>query len=122
MADHHTLPANSKTVHWGYWDAAREPILEIDSGDKVTIDSISGEPDDLPPDHAGVTPEHLEILANCERGPGPHFLTGPIWVRNAEPGDTLEVSRALDDGRQPVDRDVFQRALDYYQIRSSTDE
>ena len=95
MPKHHRLPANAETVHWGYWDAARQAVLEIDSGDRVTLDSISGEPDDLPPDHAGVSPEHLEILAKCERGSGPHFLTGPIWVRNAEPGDTLEV-RILD--------------------------
>ena len=63
MPEHHTLPANAETVHWGYWDAAREPVLEIDSGDRVTIDSVSGEPYDLPPDHAGASPEHLEIPA-----------------------------------------------------------
>ena len=27
---------------------------------------------------------------------------------------------ALDDGRQPVDRDVFTRELDYYQIRAAS--
>lgn len=32
-------------------------------------------------------------------------------------GDALDVSSALDDGRQPVDRDVFMRKLDYYHIR-----
>jgi hypothetical protein len=32
-------------------------------------------------------------------------------------GDTLSVSRALDDGLQPVDRDVFLRELAYYRIR-----
>jgi hypothetical protein len=32
-------------------------------------------------------------------------------------GDTLSVSRSLDDGRQPVDRDVFLRELAYYEIR-----
>jgi len=34
-------------------------------------------------------------------------------------GHTLDVSRGLDDGRQPVDRDVFVRELDYYQIRAA---
>ena len=29
--------------------------------------------------------------AKCRRGPGPHFLTGPVWVEGAEPGDALEV-------------------------------
>lgn len=91
MPEHHRLPASVETVHWGYWDAALEPVLEIESGDRVTLDSISGEAGDLPPGDAGVSPEHLEILAKCERGSGPHFLTGPIAVKNAEPGDTLEV-------------------------------
>ena len=35
-------------------------------------------------------------------------------------GDTLDVSRGLDAGRQPVDRDVFTRELDYYQIRATS--
>jgi len=37
-------------------------------------------------------------------------------------GDTLDVSRVLDDGRQPVDKDVFMRELDYYQIRTGSRE
>ena len=69
MSEHHTLPANSRTVKWGYWDAALDPVLEVESGDRVTIDSISGEPDDLPPGNAGVSPEHLEIHASAERPP-----------------------------------------------------
>jgi hypothetical protein len=32
-------------------------------------------------------------------------------------GDTLSVSRTLDDELQPVDRDVFSRELAYYRIR-----
>lgn len=35
-------------------------------------------------------------------------------------GDTLDVSRGLDAGRGPVDRDVFTRELDYYQIRAAS--
>ncbi len=37
-------------------------------------------------------------------------------------GDTLHVSRLLDEGRQPVDRDVFLRELAYYRIRASSSE
>ena len=33
-------------------------------------------------------------------------------------GDKLNVSRLLDDGLQPVDRDVFNRELNYYRIRT----
>ena len=91
MVEHHTLQANPETVAWGYWDATRGPVLRINSGDQVTLHSISGEPKDLPTDPVLVAPEQFEIHARCERGPGPHFLTGPIWVNDAEPGDTLEV-------------------------------
>jgi hypothetical protein len=35
-------------------------------------------------------------------------------------GDALDVSRGLDAGRGPVDRDVFTRELDYYQIRAAS--
>jgi hypothetical protein len=34
-------------------------------------------------------------------------------------GHTLDVSRGLDAGRGPVDRDVFARELDYYEIRAA---
>jgi len=51
----------------------------------------------------------------------PKSLVIVPW-KSSELGSTLDVSRALDDGRQPVDRDVFMRALDYYQIREGTRE
>ena len=37
-------------------------------------------------------------------------------------GDRLDVSRILDDGRRPVDRDVFMRELNYYQIGAKSPE
>jgi len=88
---HHYLPATAETVHWGYWDAARKPVLRVASGDTVTIDTLSGEPEDLPPDEALVLAEHRAVHAGTQRGSGPHFLTGPIHVEGAEPGDVLEV-------------------------------
>ena len=33
-------------------------------------------------------------------------------------GVSLDVSDSLDAGRRPVDREVFVRALDYYEVRS----
>ena len=36
-------------------------------------------------------PYHREICEQLKPSPGPHILTGPIAVRGAEPGDTLEV-------------------------------
>ena len=33
----HHVSASSKTCAWGYFDAAREPVLTIDSGDTCQI-------------------------------------------------------------------------------------
>jgi acetamidase/formamidase len=93
----HHLPSTPGNVHWGLWDAALPPVLRIASGDRVTIETLSGEPEDLPEPASGfeVLPDHRQVLATAFRGPGPHLLTGPIYVEGAEPGDVLEV-RLLD--------------------------
>ena len=41
------------------------------------------------------------------------------WKSSAT-GGALDVGDVSDDGRQPVDRDVFMRELDYYQIRAES--
>ncbi len=56
----------------------------------------------------------MSVVGNDE---APKSLVIVPW-KSSELGDTLAVSRALDDGRQPVDRDVFMRELTYYQIRA----
>jgi hypothetical protein len=55
----------------------------------------------------------MSIVGNDE---APKSLVIVPW-KTSDMGDGLDVSRMLDDGRQPVDRDVFMRALDYYEIR-----
>ena len=55
----------------------------------------------------------MSIVGNDE---APKSLVIVPW-KSSELGDMLDVSRALDDGRQPVDRDVFNRQLNYYEIR-----
>lgn len=60
----------------------------------------------------------MSIVGNDE---APKSLVIVPW-KGSELGDALEVSRALDDGRRPVDRDVFMRALEYYQIREGVRE
>jgi hypothetical protein len=57
----------------------------------------------------------ISILGNDD---APKSLVIVPW-KSSELGSVLDVSRVLDDGRQPVDRDVFLRELDYYQIRVS---
>jgi acetamidase/formamidase len=89
---HHHLPAGPETCHWGFFEATLKPVLTIASGDVVIIDTISGGPD-VVPDTAKfhVPPELFEVHAKSERMVPGHILTGPIAVRDAEPGDVLEV-------------------------------
>jgi hypothetical protein len=58
----------------------------------------------------------MSIVGNDD---APKALVIVPWKSSAL-GSALDVSRALDDGREPVDRDVFVRELDYYQIRSES--
>lgn len=92
---HHILKANCQTVHLGGFSAQLEPALIIDSGDSVEVETYTGFYiyDKAPPEF--LTTELIEICqhlpANRKVGQGPHLLTGPIYVKNAVPGDVLEV-------------------------------
>lgn len=94
MAKTHHIDWRPENLFWGYFDAMTPPVLEIDSGDEVILDCLPAcMMEDLPPGHAQVLPAHLEALAaHADRpGPGPHFMTGPVHVRGAMPGDVLQV-------------------------------
>ncbi len=56
----------------------------------------------------------MSVIGNDD---APKSLVIVPW-KSSELGSTRGVPRSLDDGRQPVDRDVFMRELDYYQIRA----
>lgn len=87
---HHALNPTPETVHWGYFDATIPPRLTMDPGDTVTIDTVSGgklHVEDL----SILRPDHREIVEKLAPVLGPHILTGPVAVRGAAPGDTLEV-------------------------------
>ena len=56
----------------------------------------------------------MSIVGNDE---APKSLVIVPW-KSSELGTRLDVSRMLDDGLQPVDKEVFMRELDYYEIRS----
>jgi acetamidase/formamidase len=92
---HHRLTSRPDTVHWGWFDAALPPVLTIESGDRVTVETVSGGPANLPGDGFHVPPELLAIHEKSQRRLPGHILTGPIAVRGAEPGDVLEI-RILD--------------------------
>jgi acetamidase/formamidase len=90
------LKPTPKTVVWGYYDAKTPPALRIKSGDSVEIQTlIASNPERFA--SAGIGADQIEPAFRDierevkERGPGPHILTGPVFIEGAEPGDTLEV-------------------------------
>ena len=89
----HHLASTPDTVRFGIFDAAFDPVLTVDPGDTVVFDCVSGGPEVMPPPALGLAvPPALRAIhdARLERM-GPHILTGPVAIRGAEPGDTLEV-------------------------------
>ena len=123
--DHHdhVLPATADTVHWGYFSQSLEPKLTIDSGDTVTVETlthhanddaarmVTGDPgaesvflwteDTKGVDRRGAGSTDPAVYENGSgQGFGVHILTGPIYVNDAEPGDILEV-KILDVAPRP---------------------
>jgi acetamidase/formamidase len=98
-----SLAAGVDTVHWGYYYAGATPNLVVNSGDTVTVETLSH--------HSGDAPELMidgdsaveQVFAwnstyqakywrgKSGKGDGVHLLTGPIHVCGAEPGDVLQV-------------------------------
>ncbi len=90
----HRLDASPNTVHWGYFDAGLKPLLTIESGDTVTISTVSGQPAQMPPPGSGLSvPAALAAIHKGVQSKlgGPHILTGPVAVRGARAGHVLEV-------------------------------
>jgi hypothetical protein len=58
----------------------------------------------------------MSILGNQE---APKALVIVPW-KSSEIGASSGVSTMLDDSRQPIDKEVFMRALSYYEIQSET--
>jgi acetamidase/formamidase len=87
------LNATAKTVHVAHFSGELEPVLTIEDGETVALESLRGDPAQY--EAAGVAPEDIpQPLRALYRDLGSykgHELTGPIYVRGAEPGDTLEV-------------------------------
>jgi acetamidase/formamidase len=103
-----TLRSTPGTVVWGYIRADRAPVLRMQSGQIVRIDTVTHQGLNTKDDPvayfgaAGISP--AEVLEDAkdiyraikrEEGAGPHILTGPIFIDGAEPGDMLEI-RVLD--------------------------
>lgn len=111
---HHVLPATAATVHWGYFSRTLPPVLEIRSGDTVEIQTLTQHASDAPElmirgdaaaedvfywsserkavDRRGAGPIDASIYGRgAGEGFGVHICTGPIYVKDAEPGDVIEV-------------------------------
>ncbi|MFN7760139.1 MAG: acetamidase/formamidase family protein [Pseudanabaena sp.] len=84
----HLLPATLETTQWGWFNNAQTPVLEISSGDTVVMETMMHSHNQVVP---GKSIEELKKLRTDNPGRGPHTLTGPIFVKGAEPGDVLKV-------------------------------
>ena len=89
----HRVAATPETIHWGTFSAGYQPVLTIESGDSVVLECVSGAADFMPPASSGLAVPPVLAAIHAANPPrlGPHILTGPVAVRGAEPGDTLEV-------------------------------
>ncbi len=120
----HYLSPEADEVLWGYVPAiGADPVLEMGSGETVTIDALSHEGilEDQGRDpqafFAGQGVRRREVLDDAvavardyDRTPrnfdvdGPHVVLGPIYVRGARPGDVLKVETLSAVPRVPVRR------------------
>lgn len=82
------LPATPATSQWGVFDNAQPPVLTINSGDTVVIETMAAADNQVVP---GTTIEQVIQMNTAVEGRGPHTVTGPIFVNGAEPGDTLRI-------------------------------
>ncbi len=105
----HYLPSTPETVMWGRLPTAdTRPVLSVESGATVTVDTVSQEgilddqgrdPDAFFGGFGVPAPEVLEdarMIASSGiphrfGADSPHMVTGPVFVRGAEPGDVLRV-------------------------------
>lgn len=101
-----SVPGN---VIWGeLFKPDSPPILTVKSGDRIRMETVSHE--GILADQgdtvafltgggiseSDILPDQLTIKGQVPKsGPGPHVITGPIYVEDAEPGDVLEI-RTID--------------------------
>jgi acetamidase/formamidase len=85
----HLLPATLETTQWGWFNNAQAPVLRVDSGDTIVMETMMHSHNAVVP---GRTIEEIKKLRTDHPGRGPHTVTGPIYVNGAEPGDVLKVT------------------------------
>jgi len=120
---HYYVPATDKTVHWGYFSKNLKPLIELESGDFVTIETLTHHANDDAErmvkgdpgaesvffwdktrkgvDRRGAGPMDASLFGRgAGEGLGVHICTGPVAVKGAKPGDIIEV-RILDVKPRP---------------------
>jgi acetamidase/formamidase len=111
----HTVMSTPENTIWGeLFKPESKPILRVKSGDRIVMQTVSHE--GILADQgdtvefftkAGIAgnkilPDQLNIKAKVKKtGPGPHVITGPIFVEGAAPGDVLEIKTLKLDYRVP---------------------
>ncbi|MBI1394863.1 MAG: acetamidase [Betaproteobacteria bacterium] len=126
---HYHVPATDRTVHWGYFSKRLQPVVEVESGDFVTIETLTHHANDDAErmirgdpgaesvyywdrhrkgvDRRGAGPMDASLFGRgAGEGLGVHICTGPVAVKDAEPGDVLEV-RILDVKPRPCANPEF---------------
>lgn len=86
---------------WGYFAPDVPPVMRVESGAVVDIETFNGlgvppeDPEGFFKRHGLPFDDTLQQLAQALRAlrkdVGPHLLTGPIYIEDAQPGDVLEV-------------------------------
>src|SRR5262245_52915952 len=84
----HVLPATLETTQWGWFDNAQPPVLRVRSGDTIILEAMMHSHTQMV---AGATVEQIKTLRTDFPGRGPHTLTGPIYIEEAQSGDVLKV-------------------------------
>lgn len=85
---HHWLRATEETVRLGIVDRRDAPVLSIESGDEVSIETWAGWGNSI-----DETTTFDEVMAKAASlgAAGPHDVTGPIAIAGAKAGQVLRV-------------------------------
>jgi acetamidase/formamidase len=89
VSSRYRLEATPENICVGYFDNRREPALRLESGDTVYVETLNHFGDGI--SRASGTDDIVEFRKRAKQY-GPHTVTGPIFVEDAEPGDALAIA------------------------------